>query len=128
MIFNRHMLAKGLGNVSYMNSCRALYYRCLVRFPRGAPRLPSGDSCSYFTHPESVAKTKVGAFYNNDHFARFCAARLHHAASRRPSTSPRRDGAAAFVASEAGSVRSSPTATVPRIRHAVDGRAFFWFL
>ena len=50
------------------------------------------------------------------------------AASRRPSTSPRRDGAAAFVASEAGSVRSSPTATVPRIRHAVDGRAFFWFL
>lgn len=77
MIFNRHMLAKGLGNVSYMDSCRALYYRCLARFPRGAPRLPSGDSCSYFTHRESMAKTKVGAFYNNDHFARFCAARLH---------------------------------------------------
>ena len=38
------------------------------------------------------------------------------------------NGAAAFVASEAGSVRSSPTATVPRIRDAVDGRAFFWFL
>ena len=77
MIFNRHMLAKGLGNVSYMDSCRALYYRCLVRFPTGAPRLRSGDSCSYFTSPQSIAWTKEGAFYNNDHFSRFCAAGLH---------------------------------------------------